>query len=579
MKKLATCGFVATVVTASAFYAETTVNLQTTSPGTTQVGHLHISGTAITGGVQGYSPTTTGIAYGGDFRSVSNQGRGVLGNASSLTGATYGGLFQAASIGGRGIAGIASATTGTTYGGFFTTFSNQGRAVYGEAKATSGLAVGVWGKTNSPAGFAGYFEGGVFTTGTFSGSGAGLNSLNANGITSGTLADARLTPNVPLLNTANTFTANTSLRGLFQGAGPRTAAIGTGEVFGISSNNPSWGGTYVTTPNTGMPYFGMDNIAHRAYMYLDTDGSYRLHGGGTDAINIGPTGNLGVQTPEPAYPLDVTVATTDAALYVQNGNVNYINNPGRCGIFSGSNITSTTSFAQAGGFVAKATGGASAYGVVGSAYGDDTAMGVEGDSDNEANHYAGFFRGLLYAKSATSSVKSFLIDHPLDPANKYLEHSSVESDQRMDVYRGIVTTDSTGHATVTLPNWFSALNTDIQYVLTVIDTTDSDSFVLAKIVKKYDGKSFRIRTSAPNVEVHWQANGRRHDPSSEYFPLEVEHDKVGSMRGKYLLPEAYGKDPSMGIGSEVMTRTGKTQTPAKLRPAMPGEPRRGKSSK
>jgi hypothetical protein len=52
---------------------------------------------------------------------------------------------------------------------------------------------------------------GTITAGTFSGSGASLTSLNGSNISSGTVADARLSSNVFLLNTAQTVTANTTL--------------------------------------------------------------------------------------------------------------------------------------------------------------------------------------------------------------------------------------------------------------------------------------------------------------------------------------------------------------------------------
>ncbi|MGB6678804.1 MAG: hypothetical protein WBE44_19060 [Terriglobales bacterium] len=45
---------------------------------------------------------------------------------------------------------------------------------------------------------------------------------------------------------------------------------------------------------------------------------------------------------------------------------------------------------------------------------------------------------------------SFKIDHPLDPANKYLYHSFVESPDMMNIYNGNVTTDAQGRAVVTL---------------------------------------------------------------------------------------------------------------------------------
>lgn len=54
-------------------------------------------------------------------------------------------------------------------------------------------------------------------TGSFSGGGSGLTSLNASNIASGTLADARLSTNIPKLNAASsTFTGNVTVGGTFQ---------------------------------------------------------------------------------------------------------------------------------------------------------------------------------------------------------------------------------------------------------------------------------------------------------------------------------------------------------------------------
>jgi trimeric autotransporter adhesin len=46
---------------------------------------------------------------------------------------------------------------------------------------------------------------------------------------------------------------------------------------------------------------------------------------------------------------------------------------------------------------------------------------------------------------------SFKIDHPLDPANRYLYHSFVESPDMMNIYNGNTTLDDAGEAVVELP--------------------------------------------------------------------------------------------------------------------------------
>ena len=74
----------------------------------------------------------------------------------------------------------------------------------------------------------------------------------------------------------------------------------------------------------------------------------------------------------------------------------------------------------------------------------------------------------MSAAQSLPAVKDFKIDHPLDPANKYLLHASVESSEMMNIYTGNVTTDGQGEAMVHLPDWFEVLNTDFRYQLTVI---------------------------------------------------------------------------------------------------------------
>src|SRR5262249_7071802 len=83
--------------------------------------------------------------------------------------------------------------------------------------------------------------------------------------------------------------------------------------------------------------------------------------------------------------------------------------------------------------------------------------------------YALYAQGRLHVNGTPSKVKgSFKIDHPLDPANKYLSHSFVESPDMMNIYNGNVMTDRSGEAWVELPTYFEALNRDFRYQLTVI---------------------------------------------------------------------------------------------------------------
>jgi hypothetical protein len=227
------------------------------------------------------------------------------------------------------------------------------------------------------------------------------------------------------------------------------------------------------------------------------------------------------------------------------------------------------------GFAQSADSSAS-YGVYGSAVGTGANFAVYGQAFDGTTNYSGYFDGLLYAQSATASVKAFVIDHPMDPANKFLSHSSVESDERKNIYDGVVTTDSRGFAAITMPSWFEALNEDFRYQLTV-SGDESDNFVLVKVAQKLRNGKFKIRTSEPNIEVNWMITGNRHDPTSNYMPLEVEREKNKNEKGKYLVPEAYGKDKSLGMayGPVVKSPKATAKTTAKPAPVRTMPMRRG----
>jgi hypothetical protein len=153
-----------------------------------------------------------------------------------------------------------------------------------------------------------------------------------------------------------------------------------------------------------------------------------------------------------------------------------------------------------------------------------------------AGHYAGYFGGtvVVHGELAKSSGH-FHIDHPLDPENKYLNHSFVESPDMMNVYNGNVTTDEDGYATVRLPDYFEALNRDYRYQLTVIGT-----FAQAIIAQEVEDGQFVIQTDQPSVKVSWQVTGIRQDPWAEANRIVVEEDKPADERGTYLHPEVYG---------------------------------------
>ncbi|MGA8150995.1 MAG: hypothetical protein WB952_08605 [Terriglobales bacterium] len=143
--------------------------------------------------------------------------------------------------------------------------------------------------------------------------------------------------------------------------------------------------------------------------------------------------------------------------------------------------------------------------------------------------------GSLNVKGALSKGSgSFKIDHPLDPLNKYLYHSFVESPDMMNVYNGNVTTDRHGLANVVLPDYFEALNRDFRYQLTVIG-----QFAQVIVARKIRNNRFVIKTNRPRVEVSWQVTGIRQDPYANAHRIPVEEEKPEEVRGHYLHPDAY----------------------------------------
>jgi hypothetical protein len=186
-------------------------------------------------------------------------------------------------------------------------------------------------------------------------------------------------------------------------------------------------------------------------------------------------------------------------------------------------------------------------GVHGIAMGDVSEnIGVLGEASGGTTNLAGKFIGDVQITGTLSKGGgSFKIDHPVDPENKYLYHSFVESPDMMNVYNGNITTDASGLANVELPTYFMALNQDFRYQLTVIGT-----FAQAIVSEEVSNNRFVIKTNEPSVKVSWQVTGIRKDPYAEKNRIHKEVDKAPNERGLYLHPEAYGQPKSKSIGSE-----------------------------
>ena len=179
----------------------------------------------------------------------------------------------------------------------------------------------------------------------------------------------------------------------------------------------------------------------------------------------------------------------------------------------------------------------------------DSGYGIYGYS--ASGGYAAYLDGRVYIRGPLSKPGGqFKIDHPLDPANKYLSHSFVESPDMKNVYDGVVVLDDNGEAEIDLPDWFGALNKDFRYQLTAIGAPGPNLYIAEEIsditTTDYSSSSsnnnkshFKIAGGTSGMKVSWQVTGIRKDPWANAHRIEVEEDKPDKERGYYIYPDLY----------------------------------------
>lgn len=142
---------------------------------------------------------------------------------------------------------------------------------------------------------------------------------------------------------------------------------------------------------------------------------------------------------------------------------------------------------------------------------------------------------------------SFVIDHPLDPKNKLLYHSFVESPDVMNIYDGIVELDGNGEATIILPDYFLALNEDFRYLGTAMGAPMPNLHIDAEVRRRlwlFGSIEMKISGGVAGGKVSWQVTGIRHDPFIRAHPIVTEVEKGPDelvKKGEYLFPEFYTK--------------------------------------
>ena len=123
--------------------------------------------------------------------------------------------------------------------------------------------------------------------------------------------------------------------------------------------------------------------------------------------------------------------------------------------------------------------------------------------------------------SISKGAGTLVIDHPLDPENKLLYHSFVESPDAMNQYAGVATLDERGEALVQLPEYFEALNRSFTYQFFPVGVAMPGLYVKEKI----HDNTFTIAGGTSGGEISWMVTGVRHDPYILAYPIIPEVEK------------------------------------------------------
>jgi hypothetical protein len=511
-----------------------------------------ITGSATGTGVLGYAAATTGANFGVTGTSTSSTGTGVRGQATATGGANFGvygstaspagtgvngvntatsggngvsgtakatsgsanGVYgQSASPNGNGVSGNATATSGSANGVSGQTASPDGWGVAGQNNATSGLGAGVLGQTNNPAGHGGVYGINHATSGLASG------VVGESASTSGTGVTGRTSSTSGSTNGVYGESASTSGSGV---SGNATATSGSANgVFGQSASPAGAGISGVNNAtSSGNGVQGYSNA---------TSGGNGVYGQCASTSCIGVMGNATATTGGNYGVQGFSNSTGGVGVQGNSPNVAVLGISQTCGSSGCTWVNGT-----AGQFVT-AGGGTILSGIGGTTQ----VFRVDGSGN-------GYFAGNLNVTgNLTKGSGSFKIDHPLDPANKYLSHSFVESPDMMNVYNGIVRLDAKGEAWVNLPDYLEALNGDFRYQLTAVGTPAPRLYVAREVAQN----RFKIAGGRPGGRVSWQVTGIRHDAYANAHRIPVTEEKPREEQGMYLHPDVFGQGDSSQVGA------------------------------
>jgi len=319
---------------------------------------------------------------------------------------------------------------------------------------------------------------------------------------------------------------------------PGTGTVNSGAVDGVN-NGLGDGGFFqiANVANTRNALWGITNGTGRSLeIQLNNAASTNVAQLATHSGN-GRVGSFQASLATAGYNTQVLFATTAST----STNVNHAAVWGQTnGVTAGVFLAALSNNATTGltGQASSATN-VTSIGVAGLTAGTNAnAIGVFGQSP------VGGYGLRATGNFAASGTKAFCIDHPLDPANKFLKHYSMESPEVLNVYRGNITLDGNGEATVIMPDYFDAININFSYQLTGIGAQSN-----LYIKREISGRTFEIAGGKPGQKVSWVVYAERNDIYIQKSPesKEVVQQKPTEWIGKYIHPELYGMPKESGI--------------------------------
>jgi len=514
-------------------------------------------------GVEGASATGVGVIGKSDqgvgARGLSIGGTGVIGSSEKGQGVVGESAFHIGVFGiskqAEGVVGESPASHGVRGESMTPNFSSiigvhnhGGTGVLGQ----SNTSVGVVGTSSSGNGVLGNSDLGIGVVGQ-SGRENGVlgRSKDANGVvgmTNGAKGSGVLGSNSSSTDGNGVTGISEAAFGVFGLTNRRDSERQIAAGVGGQSNGPGWGVLGISKEGRA-GVAGLSTRGDGVFGQTESDSRAGIKGTnnaiGDGVRGEGSVGVHGIQT--------TSLQSPGAGVLGENPVTNGVgvvgfarNGYGVAGINSGPGTFGL--FGQRGGVIGQSNIGAGVTGVALNshpgvfAFGSPSAIvtlgniGAFGTISAIGTPAATFLGDVTVAGTMKATSKQFQIDHPLDPANKYLNHASVESSEMKTFYDGMIVLDSSGEAIVELPGWFESLNSSLRYQLTAIGSSAPNLHIAAEL----EGNKFRIAGGSPNGKVCWQVTGVRHDRSAKADPLIVESDKVGSERGAFLHPEHFG---------------------------------------